>query len=150
MINRGDQLGDNALQLYTTMDGGVNWLTGPSLATSNQYSTQDGMLRGKTLALVYSTDKQAVAYSSYVWDPASATWHASDAQTVYSVAGQQAINPCIARDDTGNLWVPLVVTDLATHNNSIHMMVRLLGTSNWIDTGLVFGDVDGPNIERSA
>ncbi|SRR5579885_802230 len=150
MINQGDQPGDNALQLYTTLDGGANWITGPSLDASNEYSTQDGMLRGKTLALVYSTDTQAVAYKSYVWDPVSTTWNASDTQTVYSVAGQQAINPCIARDDTGNLWVPLVVMDSATSTNSIRMMVKLFGTSDWVDTGLVFGDVDGPDVERSA
>ncbi|HJU08843.1 MAG TPA: hypothetical protein VJ727_10235 [Rhodanobacteraceae bacterium] len=150
MINRGDQPSDDALQLYTTLDGGANWITGPSLEASNEYSTQDGMLRGKTLALVYSTDTQAVAYKSYVWDPVSATWNAGDAQTVYSVAGQQAINPCIARDDAGNLWVPLVVMDSATNTNSIRMMVKLFGTSDWIDTGLVFGDVDGPDVERSA
>ena len=150
MINRGDQPGDDALQLYSSVDGGASWLTGPSLAGSNQYSTQDGMLRGKTLALVYSSDNQAVEYNSYVWDPASATWTGGDVQTVYSAAGQQAINPCIGRDDNGNLWVPLVVTDLTTHNNSIRLMARLFGSSGWTDTGLVFGAVDGPTIERSA
>jgi hypothetical protein len=150
MINRGDQPGDDAFQLYTTMDGGANWLTGPSLGASNQYSTADGMLRGKTLAVVYSSDTQAVDFSSFVWDPASDTWSTGDSQTVFSSAGQQAINPCIARDDNGNLWVALVVMDLATLDNSIHMMVRLYGTSDWIDTGLVFGQVDGPDVERSA
>lgn len=150
MINLGNQPGDNALQLYTSVDGGASWLTGPSLPGSNQYSTQDGMLRGKTLALVYSSDNQAVEYNSFVWDPVSATWTAGDSQTVYSVAGEQAINPCIGRDDNGNLWVPLVVTDLATRENSIRLMVRLYGSSDWTDTGLVFGDDDGPTIERSA
>src|SRR6185437_945904 len=107
MINRGDQPGDDALQLYTSVDGGANWLTGPSLPGSNQYSTQDGMLRGKTLALVYSSDNQTVEFNSFLWDPASATWTGEDSQTVYSAAGHQAINPCIGRDDNGNLWVPL-------------------------------------------
>ena len=150
MINRGDQPGDDALQLYTTVDGGANWLAGPSLAGSNEYSTQDGMLRGKTLAVVYSSDNQAVEFQSFVWDPSSATWSGSDPQTVFAAAGQQAINPCIARDDSGNLWVPLVVMDLATQDNSIRLMVRLFGSSDWLDTGLVFGDVDGPDVERSA
>jgi len=150
MINRGDQPGDDALQLYTSVDGGTNWVAGPSLEGSNQYSTQDGILRGKTLALVYSSDTQSVEYRSFLWDPVSATWSASDSQTVFASAGQQAINPCIGRDDNGNLWVPLVVRDLATLDNSIRMMVRLYGSDDWTDTGLVFGDVDGPNIERSA
>ena len=150
MINRGDQPGDNALQLYSTLDGGANWIAGPSLGASNQYSTQDGMLRGKTLALVYSSDTQAVEYRAFLWNPDTATWNATDAQTVYSVAGQQAINPCIARDDVGNLWVPLVVMDLGTDDNEIRMMVRLMGTSSWIDSGLVFGISDGPAVERSA
>ena len=150
MINRGDQPGDNALQLYSTLDGGANWIAGPSLPASNQYSTQDGMLRGKTLAVVYSTDTQAVEYRAFLWDPVSATWTQTDSQTVFASAGQQGINPCIARDDVGNLWVPLVVMDLGTDDNEIRMMIRLLGTSNWIDSGLVFGISDGPTVERSA
>jgi len=150
MINRGDQPGDDALQLYTTVDGGANWITGPSLEASNEYSTQDGMLSGQTLYVVYSSDTQSVEYRAFVWDPASATWTQNDSQTVFAAAGQQAVNPCIASDDIGNLWVPLVVMDLATSDNSIHLMVRLSGTSDWIDTGLVFGDVDGPDVERSA
>ena len=150
MVNRGDQPGDDAFQLYTTVDGGANWLTGPSLPASNEYSTEDGMLRGNTLAVVYSSDTQAVDFSTFLWSPPSGTWSSTGSQTVFSSAGQQAINPCIARDDNGNLWVALVVMDLATLDNSIHMMVKLSGTSNWVDTGLVFGVVDGPNVERSA
>lgn len=150
MINRGDQPGDDALQLYTTVDGGANWVAGPSLGATNQYSTQDGMLRGNTLAVVYSTDTRAVEFRPFSWDPVSATWSGSDPQTIFAADGQQAINPGIARDDNGNLWVPLVIMDLATSDNSIHMMVRLFGSSEWTDTGLVFGAVDGPDVERSA
>jgi hypothetical protein len=150
MINRGDQPGDDAFQLYTTVDDGANWIAGPSLVASNEYSTEDGMLRGKTLAVVYSTDTRAVVFTSFAWDPTSATWTGSDSQTVFASAGQQAINPCIARDDNGSLWVPLVVLDLTTLDNSIRLMVRPSGTSRWIDTGQVFGGVDGPEVERSA
>ena len=150
LINTGNQPTMDALRLYTTRDRGATWTAGPTLASSNMLSTEDGLLVGDSLALVYNTVVNRIRFASFAWHPASGTWSAGNSQTVFASEVQSAANPCIARDSLGNLWVAFVTTDNATGDNAIRMMVRPAETGAWIDPGLTFGEANGGPVERSA
>lgn len=150
LINAGNQTTGDALRLYTTADQGATWNLGPTLASTDKFSTSDGFLRGYTLAVVYSTTDNTIEFASFVWDPVAGAWSASNTQTVFASDTQTAVNPCLSRDSLGNVWVAYTATDTATGDNSIGMMVRPAGSSTWTDTGLTFGTVDsGTDVERS-
>ncbi|HEY3521203.1 MAG TPA: hypothetical protein VGK80_09200, partial [Rhodanobacteraceae bacterium] len=133
-------------------DQGATWTPGPTIDSTNALSTEDGVLLGNSLAVAYVTTANNIKFASFLWDPGSGTWSANSVQTVFASSAQTAVNPCLGRDSAGNVWVAFASTDTAG-NNTIRMMVRPAGTSQWTDTGLTFGDtgtatVDGS--ERSA
>ncbi|MFO1506737.1 MAG: hypothetical protein U1F23_06615 [Lysobacterales bacterium] len=150
LINQGNQPGNDALRLFSTVDRGVSWLSGPSFSDSGETSTQDGFLAGNLLDVVYSTSANDIKFASLRWNPASSVWTSVGSSTVFASSTSFAVNPGIAADAAGNLWVPFVVGDLTTFDNSIRMIVQAAGSGTWTDTGLVFGTVDNASIERSA
>jgi hypothetical protein len=148
LINVGNQPSRDALRLYTTRDQGATWTLGPTLPSTNGLSTEDGVLLGNSLAVVYVTSANNIKFASFVWDPDSGTWSGNSAQTVFASNSQTALNPCLGRDSVGNIWAAFVTTD-AEGDNVIRMMVRAAGTSEWIDPGLTFGETDTATVDGS-
>jgi hypothetical protein len=61
-----------------------------------------------------------------------------------------ALNPAMAVDATGTIWLSFVAQDTATGNDSIKMLRNTSREEGWVDTGFTFGEVDNLSIERSA
>ncbi len=150
IINRGELTAGDSLQLYSTFDQGLTWVAGPRLADSDRYSTSDGYLVGDILYVTHATPAGAVRFAALQYVPGAGTWSLLRAETAYSSAGTIAINPAMAADAKGTIWLAFVANDVTTGNYSIRMVRNTPQQNGWRDTGFVFGAVDNASIERSA
>lgn len=150
MINRGTLAPNAGLQLYTSVDNGLNWTLSASTGNTNAMATSDGVLVGDTLSLVYNNANNVIVYAGLQYDSATKTWAPTGSQAVFASQAVSALNPAIGFDSVGNAWVAFVVQNLSTGNYAIRMSKRSAGSNVWVDTGLTFGAVDNISIERSA
>lgn len=150
IINRGEKTAGDSLQLYSSFDQGVTWVAGPALADSDRYSTSDGYLDGDILYVTHATPAGVVRFTALRYVPGSGRWSLLRSETAYSSAGTIAINPAMAPDAAGTIWLAFVANDIATGNYSIRMVRNTPQQNGWTDTGFVFGAVDNTAIERSA
>lgn len=141
MVNVGNRRDGAALRLYTTPDGGATWAAGPMLAATDSFSTGDGLQDGDALDLAYATHARDILYQSLRWDPATGTWTSSGVETAFASDAISAINPSIAEDAQGRLWVAFTART-ANGQNDIHAVVRDPDSQAWIDPGLNFGPVN--------
>ena len=156
VINSGEQNPDGSLQLYSTPDRGLSWFPGPRLPGSARNSFSDGYLDGDVLYLTYTNTAGAVVFTALQRQgtTAVATWKTLWSDTAFSSPGTIAMNPAMAVDATGTIWLAFVGQDvgqdLANGDYSIRMLRHSSPEEGWVDTGLTFGDVDRLSIERSA
>lgn len=151
MINRGGQSSLGSLQLYSTPDHGLSWFPGPRMRGSDRNAFSDGYLDGKILYLTYTNTAGEVVFTALQrGSTAAAAWKTIWSDTAFSSPGTFAVNPAMAVDAGGTIWLAFVAQDLATGNNSIRMLRNTSREEGWVDTGFTFGDVDNLSIERSA
>lgn len=151
IVNRGELTAGDSLQLYSTFDHGLTWVAGPRLSYSDRYSTSDGYLAGDILYLTHATPAGAIRFTRLQYVPGSGTWSQLSSELAYFGGDRAvAINPAMAVDALGTIWIAFVATDTATGNNYIKMLRSTTVPRVWADTGFVFGAVDNASIERSA
>ena len=150
IVNRGELTYSNSLQLYSTFDHGLTWIAGPRLANSDRYSTSDGYLAGDILYVTHATPAGAIRFTALQYVPGSGVWSTLSSETAFASPEALAVNPAMATDAMGTVWLAFVATDVATGNYSIRMVRKTPDQGGWTDTGFVFGDVDNASIERSA
>jgi hypothetical protein len=151
MINRGGQNSAGSLQLYSTPDRGLSWVAGPRMPGSDRNVFSDGYLDGNILYLTYTNTAGEVVFTALQRRPtAVATWRTIWSDVAFSSPGTFAINPAVAVDAAGTIWLAFVGQDVATGNYSIKMLRNTSREEGWVDTGFTFGDVDNLSIERSA
>jgi hypothetical protein len=92
--------------------------------------------------LIYATGSGTIAYSTATYDSAAQSWTLASTQTAYSAAGIIATNPAFASDSAGNLWCGFTAENSATQEYQEDMIYQLAGATEWVDTGLIFGQVD--------
>lgn len=150
MINRGALSPAGSLVMYSSGDGGVTWTQQFVVTDTNATSTCDGFLGGNQLNLAFSTSSGAIAFGTWRYDSTTGTWARRRVDTVYSDAAQLALNPAVAADSTGALWLAYVTQDRSSLVAAIRLARRPPSSVTWAGTGLVFGDVDNLGLERSA
>jgi len=152
IVNRGTVGGADALQVYSSPDHGLSWYAGPRLPGSDRFSTSDGYLANGILYVTYSTSAGTIVSTALkqVRVTAVGTWKVLGSETAFSSADTIAMNPAMAVDALGTAWLAFVGQDVATGNYAIKLLRNDSQGGGWIDTGLVFGDVDNASIERSA
>jgi hypothetical protein len=152
VINRGASATQGSLQLFSSPDQGLSWFPGPRLPGSSRNSFSDGYLDGNVLYLTYTNTAGEVVFTALQRraGPAIATWKTIWSDTAFSSPEASADNPAVAVDATGTIWLAFVAEDIATGDYSIRMLRNTSREEGWVDTGLVFGDVDNLSIERSA
>lgn len=152
ILNRGTQGGTDALQVYSSPDHGLSWYPGPRLPGSSSASTSDGYLTNGTLYVTYTTTAGTIVFTALKQVKLSAigAWKTLGSETVFSSPDAIAINPAMAIDATGTVWLAFVAQDLATGDYSIKMLRNAPSDGSWVDTGFTFGAVDNASIERSA
>jgi hypothetical protein len=152
ILNRGTKGGSDALQVYSSPDHGLSWFPGPRLPGSNRFSTSDGYLVGGVLYVTYANSAGEVVFMALqqVRVAAVGTWKVLGSETVFSSPDTIAMNPAMAVDSMGTVWLAFVGQNLVTNDYSIKMLRNGSDEEGWVDTGFTFGDVDNASIERSA
>jgi hypothetical protein len=151
ILNRGNQGSLASLQVFSTPDRGLSWYPGPRLPGSDRNTFSDGYLDGNILYVTYTTTSGDVVFTALQrGKTAVATWKTIWSDTAFSVPGMFALNPAMAVDATGTIWLSFVAQDTATGNYSIKMLRNTSREEGWVDTGFTFGEVDNLSIERSA
>lgn len=151
LVNTGLVNGGPSLQLFSTYDGGANWVAaGVSLPDSNSYSTSDGFLDGNQLYVTYDTPPNRIGFAVLQYDATQKAWTLNQAGAISQADGTLAATPAVGSDALGRLWLAFTQQDLATQNFSIKLFVKTSAADPWADTGVTFGDVDNVANERSA
>ena len=150
MVNTGTQATGAGLRLYTSINGGTSWIAGVALAASDANSTSDGFLDGDLLYLVHSTPTRSVVFTVLQYSPQAHAWSLIGAETAFASDTLQAINPALASDGLGRLWLGFIGRAIATGNYSVRLLRNASAEEGWVDTGFAFGAQDNLSIERSA
>lgn len=150
LINRGTQPGGNALQLYSSFDNAANWTGGLMVPRSGNVTASDGYLDNDVLYLAHSTPAGEVVFTVLQYDIVSGTWSRVWFETAFSSPDVFAVNPAIATDAAGTVWLVFTANESSTGNYSIKMLRYTTPEEGWVDTGFVFGAVDSLSNERSA
>lgn len=150
VINRSTQEPWLGLALFSSLDGGVNWVFQRSFANTDRVSLADGFLRGVDLAVAYQAVDGNVIFTQLRYDAGTRAGSEWLAETAYASPVLGAINPAVAVDEQGTIWCAFVARDRVTGDLNVRIVARVSGTSAWLDTGQVFGPTDRMSIERSA
>lgn len=150
IVNRGELSDGDSLQLYSSFDQGLTWTAGPRLPSSDRYSTSDGYLADDILYVTHSTPAGAVFFTALQYDAGTGKWSQLWSETAFSSHTTIAINPAMAADATGTIWLAFVAQSIAGGNYSIRLLRNTSQQEGWVNTGFVFGAVDNASIERSA
>jgi hypothetical protein len=146
LVNLGDSSAGAGLALYSSFDNGASWNQIITLADTDQNSTDDGVLTRsptrETLQLVYGTSHGAIKYAIIAYDSTLQTWSVVDIQSAYSASGIIASNPAFAADTAGNLWCAFTEENSSTLEYQQELIYQAAGSRVWVDTGLIFGQVD--------
>ena len=150
LVNRGSQPGGNSLQLYSSFDNAATWTGSVMVPRSGDVTASDGFIDGDVLYLTHSTPSGEVIFTALQYDVVSGTWSRLWFESAFLSPDVFAINPAVAADANGTVWLAFTALDNVTGNYSIKMLRNSSPTEGWVDTGFVFGDVDNLAIERSA
>ena len=150
LMNRGRLEPNNGLVLYSSYDGGTEWIAGPSWTDVGNKSTADGVLRGNTLQTAYSTRQGAIVQAELSYDSANRRWTVVRQATVMPAGTLTAENPSIGVDALGNLWSSFVTAHSVTGELVLRLYHRPSGGNAWQDTGLTFGPPGTGSVARSA
>ena len=149
VINRGLQASQGSLQLYSSPDRGLSWFPGPRLPGSDRNAFSDGYLDGNILYLTYTNTTGQVVFTALQRKPtATPAWKTLWSETAFSSPDYDALNPAMAVDATGTIWLAFVAQDLATGDYSIKMVRNTSREGGWVDTGLTFGDIGSGEVSR--
>ena len=150
MINRGTQPSGDSLQLFSSFDQGFSWVGSVALANSDEDATSDGYLDNGLLYMTYSTPAREIVFAILQYNVSVRTWTLVQSETAYSSPSIETINPALASDAMGRLWLAFVARTTPGGNYSIKLLRKVSDAEGWVDTGFVFGEVDNLSIERSA
>ncbi len=152
IFNRGAESSNGTLELSSSYDNGITWQSQLFLTNSGIESTSDGLLAGNDLHVVYSDRYDGIIYSTLRYDSLQRVWILvpDSAQRVFWQSTTKALNPALVVDHNGAIWCNYVTQDLNTLNAAIRLSQRAPDSSEWSDTGHIFGSVDNVGIQRSA
>lgn len=150
VFNRGTLQPWQGLVLFSSFDGGRNWVFQRNFADTDYLSSADGLLQDGELSLAYQTSGRNLGFTRLLYDPVQRTWEALLEETAYASPILGAINPAIAVDALGTVWCGFVARDRATNDVNLRLISRAVGSTTWDDPGLTFGPTDRRSIERSA
>jgi hypothetical protein len=148
VINLGSSPSGDGLALYSSFNNGATWTQMFTLPNTDGASTDDGVLTntatGATLQLMYGTSPNvgSIVYATAIYDSATQSWTLASTQTAYSAKGIVASNPAFASDSAGNLWCGFTAETVATEEYQEDMIYLAAGAQKWVNTGLIFGQVD--------
>lgn len=150
VFNRGALEPWPGLVLFSSFDGGLNWVFQRSFADTDYLSSADGLLQGGELSLAYQTSGRNLVFTRLLYDPVQRAWALLLEETAYASPVLGAINPAIAVDALGTIWCGFVARDRVTNDVNLRLISRAAGSTGWDDPGLTFGPTDRRSIERSA
>ncbi|MGA9335933.1 MAG: hypothetical protein WBV39_16750, partial [Rudaea sp.] len=150
MVNRGTQPGGDALELFTDLGDGATWNGSVTLADSDENSTSDGYVDNDKLFVTYATPAREIVFSVLQYNAFTHGWSLVNSETAFSSPDVSAINPALAVDASGTLWLAFVGQDTTTRNYTIKLLRNSSAGQGWVDTGFAFGASDNVSIERSA
>jgi hypothetical protein len=145
MVNEGLTGSEAGIALYSSFDNGLTWVREFALPDTRGGATDDGLLtesgNGATLQVVYSTSVNpgSISFATATYDSASQSWSLVSHQSVYSQRGSRPSIPALAIDDQGNYWCAFTVENVQEKSYQEKLVYLALGSSQWQDTGLVFG-----------
>jgi hypothetical protein len=148
MVNSGTLPANDSLTLYSSFDGGNTWVPKLSLPHTDGFSTSDGMLTatgtGATLQLVYGTAANTgnIIYAIATYDASTQTWTLTSTQTAFSAKAVTGSDPAFAVDSNGGLWCGFTAENIQSQEYQIDMLYLAAKSTNWVNTGLVFGTTD--------
>ena len=116
--------GGDALQVYSSPDHGLSWFPGPRLPGSDRYSTSDGYLTDGVLYIAYTTSGGELVFTALkqVRIAAVGVWKVLGSETAFTSLDTVAINPGMAVDANGTVWLAFVAQNAATGDYSIRML----------------------------
>jgi hypothetical protein len=148
VVNLGASSSGVGLALYSSFDNGLTWNHMLALPNTDGASTDDGVLTntptGATLQLMYGTSPNigSIVFATATYNSAAQSWTLNSTQTAYSSAGIVATNPAFAADSGGNLWCGFTEENTATLEYQEELIYLAAGAQQWVDTGLILGQVD--------
>jgi hypothetical protein len=152
LVNRGTLTPGPELSLFSSFDGGSTWRFMLSFANTDDKSTGDLLLQGDDLSMVYHTVDDKVMFARLHYDNLLQTWTLTTLEQAFSSARWLAMNPALAIDALGTVWVGFLAKTPAKLNSvgTIRVVNRVGGGNVWTDPNLSFGPTDNQAVERSA
>ena len=152
LVNRGTLTPGPGLSLYSSFDGGNTWSLMQNFAGTDDKSTGDLQLTGDDLSMVYHTAAQVIMFAQLHYDSVLRTWSLLLLQQAFASSQWAALNPALAIDSMGTVWVGFLAKSLRRANavGNIRVVNRVGGGTLWTDPGLTFGPTDNQAVERSA
>jgi hypothetical protein len=147
VVNRGSLAG-GGLALYSSFDGGRQWLVAMSFGDTGNDSTVDGELRGTRLSLVHGEIAGTIRHRILHYDLATRSWSTQVSEPVVVDPGLFALNPATVTDRQGIVWCTFLARDKASGAHSLRLARRDVG-GTWSLTGDIFGG-GGRSKARSA
>ena len=152
LLNRGTLSPGPGLSLFSSFDGGTTWRLMQNFPGTDDKSTGDLKLIGDDLWMVYHTAAQVIVFAQLHYDSVLQTWSLLLSQQAFASSQWAALNPALAVDSIGTIWVGFLAKSLRRVNavGNIRVVNRVGGGTLWTDPGLAFGPTDSQAVERSA
>jgi hypothetical protein len=140
VINRGT-LNGGGLALFSSFDGGRQWVLALPFASTGRESTVDGELNGTLLSLMIGEAAGTIRRQVLQYDTTTRTWVSQSSEPAVVSAELYAINPAGITDRQGIVWCAFLARDRASGNHSLRLARRSLD-GTWALTGDVLGGSD--------
>lgn len=150
IVNRGTHAPGPGLSLFSSFDGGVTWQFMQNFVSTGDKSTGDCLLNANDLSVVYNDIDGKIMYSELHYDDVARTWSVTLLELAYSSGKWAGLNPALAIDDLGTVWVGFLATARFGATGNIRVVNRVGGGNAWTDPNLVFGPTDKQAVQRSA
>jgi hypothetical protein len=147
VINRGT-LNGGGLGLYSSFDGGRQWLLAVAFENTGNDSTIDGELRGTRLSLVHSEATGTVRHRVLQYDTTSRVWITQTSEPAVVEPAVSAQNPAAVTDRKGVVWCAFLARDKVSGDYSLRLARRAVD-GTWALTDQVLGG-SGRSKARSA
>jgi hypothetical protein len=125
VINRGT-LDGGGLALFSSFDGGRQWVLAMPFASTGHESTVDGELRGTLLSLVIGEAAGTIRHQVLQYDTTTRIWMSRTSEPAVVSAELHAINPTAITDRQGIVWCAFLARDRASGNHSLRLARRSL------------------------
>ena len=146
LVNRGSLTPGPGLSLFSSFDGGTTWVLMQNFSGTDTNSTGDVLLVGDTLSLVFGDASGVIRFAQLQYSRDSASWALLTLEVVYADPKWFGLNPALAIDDLGTVWVGLCSTKGTL--GLLRVVCRPAG-GVWTDPGLSFGAKSTPAVQRS-